>query len=62
MKDADTTGRLKSDTGVITLARFPTGRAIIVCVKSKTKVTTLARSQFVFIRLVGRHLETQLKT
>ena len=45
------------DTGVITRDRFPTGRAVIMCVKRKAKVPTLARSQFVFIRLAGRHFK-----
>ena len=47
----------KSDTGVITLARFPTGRVVIMCVKWEAKVPTLDRSWFVFIRLVGRHFK-----
>ena len=51
------TRTFKRDTGVITLARFPTGRAEIMRVKWKAKMPTLARSRFVFIRLVGRHFK-----
>ena len=41
----------------MTLARFPTGRAVIMCVKWEAKVPTLAGSRSVFIRLVGRHFK-----
>ena len=35
-------------TGVITLARFPTGRAVIMCVKWEAKVLDLGLSLFVW--------------
>ena len=51
------TRAFKSDTGVITLARFPTGRAVIMDVKREAKMPTLSRSRFVFIRLVSGHFK-----
>ena len=59
VKEVHISQGFSSHTGVSTLARFPTGRAIIVCVKHETKVTTLTRSGLIFTCLVGRHFETQ---
>ena len=54
-------GIFQSDTGVITRARFPTGRAVVMCVEWKAEVPALARSRFVFFRLVGRHFKRNKK-
>ena len=53
----DLTGSFEGDTGVITLASLPTGRAIVVQVETKTKVAAFLSSWFVFIRLVERHFK-----
>ena len=41
----------------VTLARFPTGRAVIMYIKRETKMPAFVRSQFVFIRLLRRHFK-----
>ena len=51
-RSADWTWSFKSDTGVVTLARFPTGRSVIMYIKWKAKMPAFS-SRFVFIHLLG---------
>ena len=48
-------GRFKSDTGVISLASLPTGRAVIMSIKTEAKMAAFLSSRFVFVCLMKGH-------
>ena len=54
-KAANFTRGFKGDTGVISLASLPTGRAEIMCIKTEAKMAAFLSSRFVFICLMERH-------
>ena len=48
-------GCFKSDTGVISLASLPTGRAEVMSIKTEAKMAAFLSSRFVFVCLMKRH-------
>ena len=48
-------GRFKGDTGVISLASLPTGRAVIMSIKTEAKMAAFLSSRFVFVCLMKGH-------
>ena len=48
-------GCFKSDKGVISLASLPTGRAVIMSIKTEAKMAAFLSSRLVFVCLMERH-------
>ena len=52
---ANLAGGFKGDTGVISLASLPTGRAVVMIIKTDAKMAAFLSSWFVFVCLMERY-------